>query len=1114
MEQVFFRLHVRFVTTVTRLLSPKTRRVLEYVTLANAFVLVVSLAWLHTRFVNPKGGRGSAVSCLPAALERAGVDPAQLHVLQIHIRLPPDDRGGIGSGVSGHDNHGGSGAILDPQRHSGGGGGDGDGSRRARDGAGGVFAGSYDDSSRLSDLVDSNDDGGGCGKESAAAPAAAADSCADAPPGVSSRAAGTATPVNGGSAGASLGLESPPSSPEIFYSMKLVTGKDAVGTLSGPGTLGIERCTARAGEAGGVSAEEGSGGGAACGAAVEDKRSTVVKTLMDVFFGGKGREAATRTRVAAAGKGERDAGSSPAGGKSGHRIRLDGGEGLLERGARAPPDAPTAACAAAAGETAAWSDDLNYREPYEEQRGGADVEESGEGEGGGEQRLQDEVYLYSLEKGFLMLRPDLRRKHGIVTANVTISAHDPCLGGMVVQAMVKDFVGYDTVVMNWLISLYGGRGFLYGVHNNELFNLNYAAEFIESTEDMGKFLVFKIGVLFTTLFLFFTTTTLVSFTLRETQERMLKFTFLLQHHVRHRLPYAPLIFTHVVESLVFVPIMVGILFFLFEFFSDQLLAFMVLSVVWLCEVYSVVSVRTSVCIRFFPQVFFLYFTLFHIYFFSFPFGFSYLALVTTVLFLQHSMLFCWNRYEVPALRSGVISAARPRQAGMVIGVVPRYDPHGMVLPPAPRPGSGSGGGGGGGGVAGVPAWGRQRAATASSLDQRSEWHQPVVPATRMVGRVIPRSNSSPDPAPTTSSRPFGSIGDGGGGASAASAVEAASPGVPPAIPPLETEGPPTPASRPPAAPERPLPRRWGDGNGSGSGASSGSGGGGGGDGGGGGGCVGGGGSGAGVNSVDGSAGDSTTNNNVSAPLLGSFPFSLRNTGARTAAPGLGSEVWPLERDSSSGGGTSSSTSSLRPGGGIGGVRLETVSAGDESEGQAVTGKSAPVGTTHAAVVLDRSRVAVGPASASGVGAGGPAATTNPLGGSTSKSVVEAAAVPAKDARGAAATVGQAGGRSLASRPVDEADATAKSPPPRPSHGPADGAGLVFGRGGHGQQQQQAQQQQQLLRTQECLQQEQELLRREDNDSFRFGLGGTQRWSDDDGGNSSSGRASPPMGERW
>lgn len=54
---------------------------------------------------------------------------------------------------------------------------------------------------------------------------------------------------------------------------------------------------------------------------------------------------------------------------------------------------------------------------------------------------------------------------------------------------MKDFVGYDTVVMNWLISLYGGRGFLYGVQNNELFNLNYAAEFVESTE-VTKTLVF------------------------------------------------------------------------------------------------------------------------------------------------------------------------------------------------------------------------------------------------------------------------------------------------------------------------------------------------------------------------------------------------------------------------------------------------------------------------------------------------------------------------------------------------------------------------------------------------------------------------------------------------
>lgn len=41
-----------------------------------------------------------------------------------------------------------------------------------------------------------------------------------------------------------------------------------------------------------------------------------------------------------------------------------------------------------------------------------------------------------------------------------------------------------------------------------------------------------------------------------------------------------------------------------------------------------VQVRTPICVRFFPRLFFAYFVLFHIYFFSFPFGFSYLALIS------------------------------------------------------------------------------------------------------------------------------------------------------------------------------------------------------------------------------------------------------------------------------------------------------------------------------------------------------------------------------------------------------------------------------------------------------------------------------------------------------
>lgn len=83
-----------------------------------------------------------------------------------------------------------------------------------------------------------------------------------------------------------LSSESPPS--EVFYSMKLVTGKDAVGTLSGPGTLGIDRCNGKGDEGGGVNSSGGRGGGgrAACGGG-DDKRSAV-QALVGALSWGKG----------------------------------------------------------------------------------------------------------------------------------------------------------------------------------------------------------------------------------------------------------------------------------------------------------------------------------------------------------------------------------------------------------------------------------------------------------------------------------------------------------------------------------------------------------------------------------------------------------------------------------------------------------------------------------------------------------------------------------------------------------------------------------------------------------------------------------------------------------
>ncbi|XP_031273927.1 membralin-like protein At1g60995 isoform X2 [Pistacia vera] len=264
-------------------------------------------------------------------------------------------------------------------------------------------------------------------------------------------------------------------------------------------------------------------------------------------------------------------------------------------------------------------------------------------------KVFEPTYLYTMEKGYFLLPESARSQHNIRTVNISISARHSCFGNRWQQLLINRFVGYDTILMNSLLNS-PGQGYLFNYQTKEFYNLSYAHEPPEGPAKFGDYLVTKCGVLMMSLFVFFTTTMSVSFTLRETQTRMLKFTVQLQHHARHQLPTFQLIFVHVIESLVFVPIMIGILFFLFEFYDDQLLAFMVLILVWLCELFTLISVRTPISMKFFPRFFLLYFLVFHIYFFSYAYGFSYLALSTTAAFMQHLILYFWNRFEVPALQ--------------------------------------------------------------------------------------------------------------------------------------------------------------------------------------------------------------------------------------------------------------------------------------------------------------------------------------------------------------------------------------------------------------------------------------------------------------------------------
>ncbi|KAF8390938.1 hypothetical protein HHK36_023238 [Tetracentron sinense] len=144
-------------------------------------------------------------------------------------------------------------------------------------------------------------------------------------------------------------------------------------------------------------------------------------------------------------------------------------------------------------------------------------------------------------------------------------------------------------------------GYLYNYQTKEFYDLSYAHERAEGSARFEDYFATKCGVLMMSLFVFFTTTMSVSFTLRETQARMLKFTGGIYH------------LSHFVLG-------------------------------------DIACVRTPLSMKFFPRFFLLYFLVFHIYFFSYAYGFSYLAFSTTAAFMQHLILYFWNRFEVPALQ--------------------------------------------------------------------------------------------------------------------------------------------------------------------------------------------------------------------------------------------------------------------------------------------------------------------------------------------------------------------------------------------------------------------------------------------------------------------------------
>lgn len=274
--------------------------------------------------------------------------------------------------------------------------------------------------------------------------------------------------------------------------------------------------------------------------------------------------------------------------------------------------------------------------------------------------FSESSFIYGTDRGLLSLHPVTRDNLGIQLVTIELSTTDSCIGDPVTRWIMDHIIGYDTAVLNAVLTATKGNGYVMVEHSGEIYALSAATEVERFSHSLAASLIFKLGTLSSAIFLVFSSSSLVSFILAQTQARMLRFTAALQIAVHNHYPLLPLIASHVIDSLVFVPIMLGVLFFLCEFFIDQLLAALVLIIVWICELWGITACRTVESIQVFPRIFGLVMTFFHVYYLSYPFGYQYLCLSTCCLGLLSCMWHLWNQYEYPALEAGAITFMHPR----------------------------------------------------------------------------------------------------------------------------------------------------------------------------------------------------------------------------------------------------------------------------------------------------------------------------------------------------------------------------------------------------------------------------------------------------------------------
>ncbi|CAO1318311.1 unnamed protein product [Diamesa tonsa] len=261
----------------------------------------------------------------------------------------------------------------------------------------------------------------------------------------------------------------------------------------------------------------------------------------------------------------------------------------------------------------------------------------------------DDQYIveYSLEYGFLRLSAATRQRLNIPVFVVTLDPQtNKCFGDSFSRFILHEFLGYDDLLMasvKVLAEQEDNKGYLRNVITGEHYRF-VSLWWMQRGSYLASFFIM---ILFTIS---------ISMLLRYSHHQIFVFIVdllqMLEFNVAVRFPIAPL--------LTVILALVGMEAIMSEFFNDTTTAFYIILVVWFADQYDAICCHTALTKRHWLRFFYLYHFSFYAYHYRFNGQYGTLALFTSWLFIQHSMVYFFHHYELPI----IVQQARLQQIFM------------------------------------------------------------------------------------------------------------------------------------------------------------------------------------------------------------------------------------------------------------------------------------------------------------------------------------------------------------------------------------------------------------------------------------------------------------------